>query len=57
MLQLRKVKLHRYEMLSDLKSSLLLPFKVTKPVTSREMSIPLGARDTKLDSRKGINKT
>ena len=37
-------------------SSLLLPFTVTKPFTRREMSIPIGARDTKLESGRELTK-
>ena len=63
MLQLQKGKLPAQTKLSPLPpnkenhSSLLLPFAVTKPVTHREMSIPLGAHHIKLESGKGINKT
>ena len=37
-------------------SSLLLLFTVTKAVTSREISIPLGSRETKGESRKELTK-
>src|SRR5439155_5772525 len=41
----------------NLPSLLAVTIHVTKPFTSREMPIPLDARDTKLDSGKGISKT
>ena len=37
-------------------SSLLLLFTVTKAVTSREISIPLGSRETKDEFRKELTK-
>ena len=61
MLQLQKGKLptHRAESSPAQQrnhSSLLLPLTVTKSVTSREMSIPLSARDPKLESGRHLTK-